>query len=122
MSSSAFAGSCLLISPELLFEADLVTKSNLANHPDFSPYLTDYRQVEAFKKKLLQDAFTRFHPDRFPGYTDFLAANYWLDDDAIFMTAKEAYNNAGWFFWPKELATRSKAGLEKFFNHHTERD
>ena len=121
MSSSAFAGSSLLLSPELLFEAGLVSKSNLLNHPDFSPYLTDYRQVEAFKKVLLQEAFSMFHPEKFPGYADFLAANYWLDDYAIFMAAKEVYNNAGWFSWPQELSTRSKNGLEKFFNQHIER-
>ncbi len=121
MSSSAFAGSCLLISPELLFAAGLISQSTLANFPDFSPYLTDYHQVEEFKKTLLQEAFSSFHPDNFPGYADFLAANFWLDDYALFMTAKELYNNAGWFSWPQKLSTRSETELEQFLNQHTKR-
>ena len=38
----------------------------LHNHPDFSPYLTDYQQVEGYKKRLLQEAFSIFHPENFP--------------------------------------------------------
>lgn len=121
MSSSAFAGSWLLLSPELLLAADLISESSLANHPDFSPYLTDYNQVEEFKKKLLHEAFSMFDPEKFPEYPDFLAANFWLDDYAVFMTAKEVYHNAAWSFWPKELSNRSNAGLKKFFNQHIER-
>ncbi len=121
MSSSAFAGSCLLLSPELLFAADLISQSSLAGHPDFSPYLTDYQQVEEYKKKLLQEAFGKFYPDKFPGYANFLRANTWLDDYAIFMTAKEIYNNAGWFSWPRELSTRSEQGLENILDRHAER-
>ncbi|TKB27648.1 4-alpha-glucanotransferase [Desulfopila sp. IMCC35006] len=121
MSSSAFAGSSLLISPELLLTAGLISRKSLADHPDFSPYLTDYHQVEEFKKKLLQEAYNTFRPDNFPGYADFLATNSWLDDYAIFMTAKEMYNNAGWFSWPQEIATRSESKLAQFAEQHTGR-
>ena len=121
MSSSAFAGSALLLCPEILLATGLITASSLTDHPDFSPYQTDYLQVEQFKKKLLSEAFSAFHPDRSPGYGDFLATNPWLNDYAIFMTAKEVYNNAGWFFWPSELATRTRSGLDQFSREHSER-
>ena len=121
MSSSAFAGSVLLLSPELLLATRLIAESSLGAHPEFSPYLTDYEQVEDFKKKLLAEAFRAFHPDRFPGYADFLETNPWLDDYAIFMTAKEVYKNAGWFFWPEELARRSRDSMDIFVAEHSAR-
>ncbi len=121
MSSSAFAGSSILLSPELLLEAGLISRSSLENHSEFSPYLTDYRQVAAYKKNLLQEAFNRFRPDQFTEYADFLTGNTWLDDYAIFMVAKELYHEAGWFSWPRELATRSVEALRAFSLLHAER-
>lgn len=121
MSSSAFAGSYLLLSPELLFQEGLISQASLQNHPYFSPYTTDFKEVELYKKRLLEEAFSRFHSDRFSEYTDFLKTNFWLDDYALFMTAKEIYGDSGWFSWPRDLATRSDTALHKFFLSHTER-
>lgn len=121
MSSSAFAGSYLLLSPELLFEAALISQSSLQSHTGFSPYLTNYKKVKEYKKKLLKEAFSSFQPDRFPEYEDFLTSSFWLDDYALFMTAKEIYRDSGWFSWPRELATRSTKALKEFLHSHTER-
>lgn len=121
MSSSAFAGSSLLISPDLLYEKGLISRTNLQDHPDFSPYSTDYYRVELFKKSLLKEAFARFRPEKFPEYAEFVAKNIWLEDYAIFMTAKELYREAGWFDWPRELAVRSKAALQSFCSKNAER-
>jgi len=118
MSSSAFAGSYLLLSPDLLFAADLITKAELENHPVFNPHITDYPGVEAYKKHILQLAFTRFHPDNHPDFEQFLTDNPWLDDYAVFMTAKEIYQNSGWFSWPKALSGRSVAVLQNFRKQH----
>ncbi len=49
MSTSAFAGSPLLISPELLFREGLISQSDLDNRPDFSPYSTDFNVVLDYK-------------------------------------------------------------------------
>ncbi len=114
MSSSAFAGSYMLLSPELLLEAELISDSSLHDHPKFSPYLTDYNKVALYKKKLLKEAFSNFNPDNFQEYSDFLVNNIWLDDYAMFMVAKEIYNEAGWFAWPRDLSTRSKKTLRTF--------
>jgi 4-alpha-glucanotransferase len=121
MSSSAFAGSYLLLSPELLFEADLISEASLRKHPEFSPYHTDFEKVEEYKNKLLREAFSKFRPDKFPEYNDFLTRNFWLDDYALFMSAKEVYRDAGWFSWPRDLSTRSEKALQSFFVQHTER-
>lgn len=112
MSSSAFAGSFLLLSPELLAEAGLLPLSSLEPPPDFPPYFTDYQQVELYKKELLQKAFDAFRPADFPEYADFLSANPWLEDYALYMAAKELYHDAGWFSWPRELACRSEKALQ----------
>jgi 4-alpha-glucanotransferase len=120
MSSSAFAGSSILLCPELLFEIDLISRSSLHDHPPFSPYSTDYNAVELYKKTILKEAFSKFNPENFPQYQEFLAKNTWLDDYAFFMTAKEVYHNSGWFSWPRELATRSAVALREFFKQHAE--
>ena len=121
MSSSAFAGSSLILSPDLLFEADLISLNSLKNHPDFSPYFADYHRAGLYKKRLLSEAYELFDSDQFPEYDNFLQANPWLDDYAVFMAAKEVHNKAGWFSWPIELATRSKDTFKKFLVQHTER-
>ncbi len=121
MSSSAFAGSYLLFSPELLFEAGFISQTSLRNHPAFSPYTTNYQMVELYKKSLLEEAFNNFHPERFPEYANFLKESFWLDDYAIFMAAKEIFHESGWFSWPRELATRSTQALHKFFVLHSKR-
>lgn len=110
-----------MLSPELLFEEGLVSFASLRNHPGFSPYSTDYKTVEGYKKELLKEAFNSFHPDRFPEYADFLAKNSWIDDYAVFMAAKEVYGDVGWFSWPRELSSRTDIALQEFFVQHVER-
>jgi len=121
MSSSAFAGSSLLISPDLLYQEDLISKKSLMDCPGFSLYTADYQGVELFKNSLLAEAFNRFSPNKFPEYSDFSARNSWLDDYAIFMSAKEVFGGAGWFDWPRDLATRSKTALESFCSKYQDR-
>lgn len=121
MSSSAFAGSSLLLCPDLLFQAGLISLGSLNKHPEFSPYVTDYKHVGLYKKRLLTEAYRMFDSDHFPDYANFLATNPWLKDYAVFMAAKEVYHKVGWFSWPIELATRSNEALEKFIVQHNER-
>lgn len=124
MSSSAFAGSFLLISPDLLYEAGLISIQTKDSHQVFSPYQTEYKEVAAYKKLLLEEAFsnfTNFPPNKLANYSIFLSQNQWLDDYAIFMTAKEIYNKQGWFHWPRELAMRSKVALEVFSQRYESR-
>jgi len=62
MSTSAFAGSPLLISPELLLEEGLIQEGSLTNAPVFSEYSVDFPQVSALKGKILEEAFSNFPP------------------------------------------------------------
>lgn len=114
MSSSAFAGSYLLISPELLVEDGLLSENEITNHREFSPYTTRFKEVTPFKKQLLLTAFERFSPTDFPGYHDFVCNSHWLDNYSLFMAIKATYNDSGWYEWPSEFATRNQDALNAF--------
>ena len=119
MSTSAFAGSPLLLSPELLFREGLVTQSDLDHKPIFSPYCTEFNVVMEYKKNLLRLAYQRFQPDCCPEYATFIEDAAWLDEYAVFMTLKELYHNKGWFDWPRELAKREQPALQSIFLTHS---
>ncbi len=120
MSSSAFAGSPLLISPDLLHEEGLISRDTLRASPDFSEYSVDFPAVTTFKKKILTMAFTRFSRTD----TEFLAfqdSSPWLDDYALFMALKEEFQGQGWFDWPRDIATRQPEALVAAGIKHRER-
>lgn len=107
MSTSAFAGSPLLISPELLFQEKLISKSSLHDHPDFSRYQTDFVAVAQYKTRILQEASCNFKAFDSQSFLDFASRNPWLDDYALFMVLKENFGNVGWFDWPADLVSRN---------------
>ncbi len=118
MSLSAFAGSTLLLSPELLHADGLLSLEDLTCSAVFSPYTTDFIQVTTHKQRLLQMAFRRFDPAFFAGYQQFLADTDWLEDYALFMSLKNFHQGKGWFDWPRKLATREPQELAKFTAAH----
>ena len=113
MSSSAFAGSPLLISPQSLRKDSRISQAALDSHPGFSLYLTDYQAVSAWKNWLLAEAFAAFRPQAETGYAEFLHESPWLDDYALFMALKEAFPGQGWFDWPLALARRDDRALQE---------
>jgi 4-alpha-glucanotransferase len=113
MSTSAFAGSPLLISPELLFEHNLIGRRSLDDHPEFSNYVTDFPKIISFKKRLLAEAFANFSPTKAKGYQRFLKQASWLDDYAVYMTLKEKYSQTSWRTWPEEFASHQESALAK---------
>lgn len=121
MSTSAFAGSPLLISPELLFQEGLLSRPDLNNKPVFSPYSTEFDNVRQYKGKLLDQAFQQFQPETCPEYANFIENTAWLDEYAIFMTLKDLYGNVGWFDWPQEFATRKSRSLQTLLQKHEEK-
>jgi len=60
MSTSAFAGSPLLISIELLTEEGLLDKQSV-DSLDFSEYQAKFTKVASFKNRALKEAFTHFN-------------------------------------------------------------
>jgi 4-alpha-glucanotransferase len=113
MSTSAFAGSPLLISPELLYQHSLVNRKRIDAPPSFSPYTTEFSKVILFKKTLLQEAYRNFSADKESRYQDFLEQTQWLDDYALFMTLKEKFAQISWNKWPDEIAAHDPVALAK---------
>lgn len=120
MSTSAFAGSPLLISPDLLLEEGLIQETSLTSAPVFSDYSTDFPQVTLFKGRILQEAFANFSP-HLQEFIDFKEKTLWLDDYTLFMTLKEEFHGRGWFDWPAEIATRRPEALTALRLRHHER-
>ena len=121
MSSSAFAGSPLLISPSLLVESGLLPRSSLRTAPQFSPYTTDYRRVSSFKAKLLEQAYKNFCKRDHVDFQDFVNRTDWLHDYGLYMSAKKAHRGKPWYQWPKGLAEREQGALDTFTDRHRER-
>ncbi len=117
MSTSAFAGSPLLLSPQWLLQDGLLEQRDL-DPPPFSPYSTQYREVRRYKTRLLHQAFARFTGKAEQEYQEFCTASPWLDDYALYMTAKAVYGGSGWQFWPDELARRMPQALDALARQH----
>ena len=117
MSTSAFAGSPLLISPELLYQHSLVSRKSIDDHLSFSPYTTEFSKVIPFKRTILQEAYRNFSAGKENGYQIFLEQSPWVDDYAIFMTLKEKYSHSSWNQWPGDIAAHDPDALAKVAAH-----
>lgn len=121
MSTSAFAGSPLLVAPDSLYELGLLDKKDLTHRHKFSPYLTNYRQVDEFKNHLLKKSYQAFSADKDRHYGQFISRTPWLNDFALFMSLKEVYQNRSWCEWPDDLARREPAALAEAEERYQER-
>jgi 4-alpha-glucanotransferase len=118
MSTSAFAGSPLLLSPEILYQRNLICRETRDNHPDFSPYTTEFVKVSAYKKKILQEAYSNFSPGGESDYEAFLSRTPWLEDYALFMTLKKQFSQSSWNLWPGPLASHLPSALADIKKQH----
>ena len=121
MSSSAFAGSPLLISPDLLVRDGLADFSRFQPNDAFSPYLVEFGKVSKFKLKLLKRTFQKnseILKSRY--FHEFLKNNVWLEDYALFMSFKNIFQGKAWFQWPEPIAAREAAALQKARRDHQE--
>ena len=112
---SSFAGNELLISPDWLIEDGLVSTADCEGK-SFSPSTIDYDRVIAFKRRLLEIAWTSFsagaRPDLRPAFDQFCHDQMlWLDDYALFRALKAKHKGAYYLEWPAELVQRAPAAL-----------
>lgn len=121
MSTSAFAGSPLLISPVSLYELGLIEKKDLTHGAKFSPYLTNYHRVDEFKKHLLKISHRAFSGATDRHFSQFVSRTPWLNDYALFMSLKEVYRNSSWSEWPEDLARREPSALAEAEERYSER-
>ena len=120
---SAFAGSPMLISPELLRDDGLVDEGQLKKSTRPAGPV-DYPAVEQSKRSLLRSAWDRFSTGdkkSRSAYDKFCRAERgWLDDFALFMALTEAHGTAAWSTWPADLARRKPAALAAARDEHAD--
>lgn len=114
MSFSAFAGSPLLISLDLLVEQGLLEQGELSP-PQFSQYSVAYEAVAPYKSRLLALAWGRFqtqaaNQDRLRAFAQ---AQPWVLDYSLFLALKEKYADLPWYQWPLPLRQRQVTALEQ---------
>ena len=116
MSSSAFAGSILLVDLFELAGQGWLSHSELIPHPEFRADRVNFALLQPFRIELLRRAAKRFFASSdikmHSAYEEFCAAeSEWLQDYALFMTVAERQNWCVWNHWPEDLALRNPRAL-----------
>jgi 4-alpha-glucanotransferase len=114
---SAFAGNPLLVSLERLAEAGWIERGRMTGLPG-SQGDVDYERVRAAKWPLLREAARNFLGSASGSarscYEQFCRDHaWWLDDYAVFVNLRERFQEQSWNAWPRELARREAAALER---------
>jgi 4-alpha-glucanotransferase len=116
-STSAFAGSPLLVSLERLADKGWIDRQRVSSLSD-GVSAVDYDRVTAQKFPLLVEAANNFL-QRASGaerarYDQFCRDNaWWLEGFVLFDTLRQHHNAESWNHWPRELARREPAALDQ---------
>ena len=116
---SAFAGNILLIDLDELKKQGLLSENDLGSKPRFKARKVEFQKVDQWKIPLLRKAFYKFRDENFSAFQNdynlFLKEHdWWLQDFALFMAAKNHFGNQSWLEWPEELKFRQPVVLHKF--------
>lgn len=124
-SPSTFAGNPLLISPEPLVEAGLLTEKELSSLAELPDDYVDFERLVPRKREVLRTAFRRFQNDSSASDTaaleDFRASeSAWLEDYALFAALKDAYGGAPWTDWDPAHVQRDPDALRQAREEHAD--
>jgi 4-alpha-glucanotransferase len=113
---SAFAGNTLLISPQKLLQAGLLSNDDLSQPPRFGEGRVQFGEVIEYKKTLLKKCFDNFKRSGDAGlqgeFLDFCReTQWWLEDFALFRALKDAHGGVEWTKWEPKFASRDEAAL-----------
>jgi 4-alpha-glucanotransferase len=116
---SAFAGNPYLISTTTLLDQGLLTKSDLAQRPDFPLERVDYGPVIDWKLSILKRSFDHFQSGNHTAlkmtFNTFKETEKdWLDSYATFMAIKQQQSGVAWNKWPEKLRKRDPTVLKSF--------
>lgn len=114
-SSSVFAGNPMLISTELLREANLVfyADDELPETTDDSK--VDFPAVRECKEMLLRRAFQQSEKGLLDEIRDFICTHDWVEDFALFTALKQHFDGKMWTQWPdQDIKLRKKDALIKY--------
>lgn len=114
--TSAFAGSPLLISLELLVERGWLKPDEIEPEHPFPADRVDFEAVNAWRQPRLALAYERFrsgHGAEQAELAKFQTAEAaWLDDYVLYAALKEEAGAQAWTEWPSELVHRDPAALD----------
>ena len=115
---SAFAGNTLLISPEKVFAAGLLSRADLEEIPALPTNRVDFEQVHKTKDAILDKAFANYQRNTDTefrsAFETFAEQNAsWLDDYAFFRALKTAHGGVAWHEWEKPLVRRAPSALAR---------
>jgi 4-alpha-glucanotransferase len=112
-STSAFAGSTLLISPELLVKDGFLDASDLQSAVQCTEHSVNYTAVHQCKRALWKLAHARFNASRpDAAYESFCTDEAsWLDGFALFTVLRDHFSGQAWSDWPDELRDRQPEAL-----------
>lgn len=106
---SSFAGQPLAISPQKLYDLNLLTDADICDIPRWDPLKIDYGPAIIYKFSLLQKAYSRFKElnsqdlkDEFNSFCK--SEETWLLDYALFMAIKDDHGGVVWNEWDAEIA------------------
>ena len=116
-SPSAFAGDPLFIDPDWLAEHGYITPEERAASEltDADPRRADYLRAKQKRAALLRLALPRFTADPPADFADFCAREAdWLDDHALFMAVRAAYNGAPFSTWEDGIRQHTAAAVREW--------
>jgi 4-alpha-glucanotransferase len=124
-SPSSFAGSPLLVSPEILAQEGWLDARALARRAALPAERVHYDLATRERELLLREAFASFRAragkrER-KEFERFCAAKRaWLDDHALFLALKAAHSGVAWTAWPANLRRRESKALARAREEHAE--
>ena len=115
---SSFAGTRLLISPDLLFQSSLVDAAELKGPESLPTTRVAYPEVIAWKSALLEKAYARFQSQEPPAtFEQFCEReSYWLEKYAAFRALGDRFGRP-WTQWPVAHRTRPARAVEYAKQH-----
>lgn len=104
-SDAAFAISYLLIDPDSLLRAGLVSKQDLERSVYYgSPYTADYEFAAKSRMELLRIAYQHIDDGLRKKIRAFCEENRWCESYSLFCAAKEKFNGKPWYEWDETFA------------------
>ena len=113
---SAFAGNPVLIDLELLLEEDLLNVADFQTLPSFKKTKVEFDKVSTWKSSMLKKAFQQFQENKFDYFRDeyyhFLDEHsWWLNDYALFISAREYFGGLHWSEWDRGIKFREPEAI-----------
>lgn len=114
-SYSAFGGNPYFIDLEELFKKGLVTKNELEEYKQKTPYVCEYERLSQSRLKLLMKASER--AENKIEIEKFIADNEYLSQVCTFMALKNANDEKEWTLWTEDKTDEDVLFMWKFIQY-----